>query len=175
MTISIRSANEEDAGLLSRLGGGLFSQTFAHLYDPVDLSFFLNTSHSEQKIRDDMSHGARYGIAFFHQKPIGYIKFGKNGLPVGIGVGRQFEIKQLYIERAYHRQKIGQRLMDFAFSQMAPNPSDLIFVGVWTENFLAQKFYARLGFDPFACYWYPVGRKLDRELIMVKSLNLSFV
>ena len=168
MNLSIRTANPEDASLLSKLGSDLFRQTFQHLYDVSDLQTFLKSAHNEKKVRGDMDLGAHYGIAFSDRTAIGYVKFGPNALPVSIGSGRQLEIKQLYLDSAYHRQQIGRKLMDFAFAQLAPLPVDALFVGVWTKNVLAQKFYARLGFKGFACYWFPVGRTLDRELIMVK-------
>ena len=40
-----------------------------------------------------------------------------------------------------------------------------LWVGVWSENFGAQRFYARYGFDKAGEYLFPVGATRDHEFI----------
>ena len=40
-----------------------------------------------------------------------------------------------------------------------------LWVGVWSENLGAQRFYARYGFALAGEYAFPVGRVRDREFI----------
>ena len=40
-----------------------------------------------------------------------------------------------------------------------------LWVGVWSENFGAQRFYGRYGFAHAGEYEFPVGRVRDREFI----------
>ena len=41
-----------------------------------------------------------------------------------------------------------------------------LWVGVWEENFGAQRFYARAGFQHVGDYEFPVGRVRDHEFIL---------
>ena len=41
-----------------------------------------------------------------------------------------------------------------------------LWIGVWSENHGAQRFYARHGFVHVGEYEFPVGRVRDREFIL---------
>jgi RimJ/RimL family protein N-acetyltransferase len=41
-----------------------------------------------------------------------------------------------------------------------------LWIGVWSENLGAQRFYARHGFAKAGEYEFPVGRVRDREFIL---------
>jgi ribosomal protein S18 acetylase RimI-like enzyme len=45
------------------------------------------------------------------------------------------------------------------------SPPDL-WIGVWSENLGAQRFYARRGFQKVGEYGFHVGRTIDREFIL---------
>ena len=44
-----------------------------------------------------------------------------------------------------------------------------IWIGVWSENFGAQRFYERQGFAKVGEYGFHVGRTVDREFILRRS------
>jgi ribosomal protein S18 acetylase RimI-like enzyme len=41
-----------------------------------------------------------------------------------------------------------------------------LWIGVWSENFGAQRFYARHGFERVGQYKFPVGKTIDDEFIL---------
>jgi ribosomal protein S18 acetylase RimI-like enzyme len=41
-----------------------------------------------------------------------------------------------------------------------------LYVGVWSENYGAQRFYARYGFRKVGEYGFPVGTTVDHEFIL---------
>ena len=41
-----------------------------------------------------------------------------------------------------------------------------LWIGVWSQNFGAQRFYARYGFGKVGDYEFPVGRVRDHEFIL---------
>ena len=45
-------------------------------------------------------------------------------------------------------------------------PGRMLWIGVWSENFGAQKLYGRLGFEKVGEYEFPVGGTRDREFIL---------
>lgn len=44
-----------------------------------------------------------------------------------------------------------------------------LYIGVWSENFGAQRLYARYGFQPVGEYLFPVGQHRDREFILKRQ------
>jgi diamine N-acetyltransferase len=48
---------------------------------------------------------------------------------------------------------------------LAEGPRD-IWIGVWSENYRAQRFYERHGFLKVGEYGFPVGGTLDHEFIL---------
>lgn len=43
-----------------------------------------------------------------------------------------------------------------------------LYVGVWSQNLGAQRFYRRYGFHQVGEYGFRVGETVDREFILVK-------
>jgi ribosomal protein S18 acetylase RimI-like enzyme len=164
--IEIIVANESDASTIARLGRELFVQTFGHLYEADDLAMFLTEMHHVDRVASDMAKGDVYLVATDDGRPIGYAKCGKLTLPVSTFTSSPFEIKQLYIDAAYHGSGLAQKMISMIFADCHANGFDSLYLGVWSENYKAQRFYEKFGFKPIACYWYRVGTKLDREVIM---------
>ena len=44
-----------------------------------------------------------------------------------------------------------------------------LWIGVWSENLGAQRFYARYGFHKVGEYEFPVGETRDREFILRRA------
>ena len=60
----------------------------------------------------------------------------------------------------------GGRLMDTAMDWLERDGPRTLWVGVWSENTGAQRFYARRGFVPVGEYLFHVGEARDREFIL---------
>ncbi|HQP21612.1 MAG TPA: hypothetical protein PLG07_14995, partial [Phenylobacterium sp.] len=55
----------------------------------------------------------------------------------------------------------------------APGPRDL-WIGVWSENHGAQRFYGRQGFEKVGEYGFKVGSVVDREFILKRPKGQVF-
>src|SRR5690606_20513156 len=99
----------------------------------------------------------------------GHAAAGPCGLPhpdVAAGDG---ELKRLYLLKAYQGAGWGGRMFDTAMDWLQGNGAGALWIGVWSENFGAQRFYARRGFEIVGEYLFPVGRVRDREFIMRRA------
>jgi len=76
------------------------------------------------------------------------------------------EVKQLYVLAQHHNLRLGTRLMDIGLEWLETQGYAPIYVGVWSENYGAQRFYARYGFHKVGEYGFPVGKTVDREFIL---------
>ncbi len=165
---TIRRATSSDAPVLATLGAATFTETFGHLYPPGDLQLFLKESHSVDAWIRTLVDRARavWLAALADGTPIGFIAVGACKLPVENCEPSAGEIYQLYVLARHHNLRLGSRLMEFGLEWLEAQGRTPIYLGVWSENFGAQRFYGRYGFGKVGEYGFPVGTTVDHEFIL---------
>lgn len=168
---AIRRATLDDAATLAALGAATFTETFGHLYPSEDLKAFIAQTHSlpawERTLADDQR--AVWLASLDGGVAIGFIAAGPCKLPVGDLEPAAGEIHQLYVLAARQSLRIGSRLLETALEWLARRGRSPLYIGVWSENFGAQRFYQRYGFSKIGEYGFPVGTRVDREFIYRQS------
>lgn len=99
------------------------------------------------------------------RSPIGYVTACPAHLPhpdVAPGDG---EIQRLYILRGYQGAGRGTLLLRTGLEWLEREGPRTLWIGVWSENYGAQRFYARHGFEIVGEYSFMVGDHADREFI----------
>lgn len=99
------------------------------------------------------------------QVPIGYVTACPAHLPhpdVAPGDG---EIQRLYILQGHQGGGRGTLLLNTALEWLERDGPRTLWIGVWSENYGAQRFYARHGFEIVGDYSFMVGDHADHELI----------
>ena len=163
----LRRASLADAETLAALGARTFIETFGHLYPPQDLATFLAEAHDVARVRADLADpGKALWLAQIEGRPVGYALAGPCDLPhpeVEPGDG---ELKRIYLLAEAQNGGLGARLFATALDWLETNGPRTVWIGVWSENFGAQRFYARRGFDKVGQYGFRVGESVDREFIL---------
>jgi diamine N-acetyltransferase len=168
---TLRRATVDDAAALAQITISTFTQTFGHLYPPEDLQAFLDQctlDHCRGKLADQ-SGAIWFAVVNDNsgkEVVAGFVSAGPCRLPVDQLEATAGEVKQLYLDAAYQNLKIGTRLMDAALTWLAAQQLSPLYLGVWSENFGAQRFYARYGFNKVGEYGFPVGNTVDLEFIL---------
>ena len=104
--------------------------------------------------------------------PIGYVTACPAHLPhpdVAPGDG---EIQRLYILQGHQGGGSGTLLLETALEWLERDGPRTLWIGVWSENYGAQLFYARHGFEIVGEYSFMVGDHADRELITRRPARL---
>ena len=99
------------------------------------------------------------------QAPIGYATACPANLPhpdVAPGDG---EVQRLYILQGHQGDGRGTLLLNTALEWLERDGPRTLWIGVWSENYGAQRLYARHGFEIVGDYSFMVGDHADRELI----------
>jgi len=164
---SIRRATVDDAPVVSALAAHTFTETFGDSYPPQDLQQFLQTAYAEERQRVILAH-PDYAVWLLEcdGEAVGHTAAGPCGLPhpqVQPGDG---EIKRLYLTRSHQNCGWGSRLLETALQWLEREGPRTLWLGVWSENFGAQRFYARYGFSKVGEYLFPVGAVNDLEFIL---------
>ena len=170
--LRIRRATSADAGTLAGISRDTFVETFGHLYAPEDLAWHLDFSYAPEKYRDALDEQGAVAWMLEDEADAvqGYAFAGPCGLPHGDVQPGDLELKRLYLRRSLQNGGWGARLFAEAEDWMRRNGPAAIWIGVWSENDGAQRFYARHGYEKVGEYLYPVGEARDLEFIFRKPL-----
>ena len=104
---------------------------------------------------------------------VGHAAAGPCGLPhpeVKAGDG---ELKRLYVLASHQNGGWGGKLFAEVERWLLRDGPRTLWIGVWSENFGAQRFYARQGFVRVGEYKFPVGKTLDDEFILRRDASTS--
>jgi diamine N-acetyltransferase len=166
--VTIRRATPDDASTLAELGAATFSETFGHLYPSEDLQTFLVRSHSVDAWSRTLADSQRavWVATLADATSIGFMVVGACKLPVESREPAAGEIQQLYVLARYHNLRLGSRLMDLGLKWLEAQGRTPLYIGVWSENYGAHRFYGRYGFDKVGEYGFEVGNTVDREFIL---------
>lgn len=169
----LRPATQLDVPALSRLGQDSFRAAFGHLYDPADLSHFLENTYSEQAIATEIAAPEFiHCLAEQNEKLIGFCKLKMPGWYDEYSTARNpISLGQLYVDPMLTGEGVGAVLMEWALGEAQIRGADAIQLSVWSENYGAQRFYARYGFFKIADIDFWVGSHRDEEYLYELRLD----
>ena len=163
----IRRADVADAETLSKLSAATFSAAFAHLYPPSDLAAFLEQSYAVERGRAQLADPRMATWLMEAQgEAVGYATAGPCALPHPEVTPACGELKRLYLAPAWQGGGRGSRLLATALAWLEAKTTGALWIGVWSQNFGAQRLYARMGFAKVGEYEFKVGESRDREFIL---------
>lgn len=172
----IEAATIDDINGLIEFGKQEFARTFGHLYSTEDLESYLQEGYCvEDYIKWISDDEYRIYVAFSeeHETIVGYVLGGKCSLPLencGYDVNYAntcLEIKRMYVHPSAFGTGLSDQLMLQVLEWLQHNKTNAsrIFLGVYSENPRAIKFYKRYKFEKVGEYGFTVGDAVDREFI----------
>ena len=169
---SIRRATAADAEVLSALSLQTFDETWSHLYTAEDQARYKAEAYAPAFYRDALEERgcAAWLLEDAAGEAIGYVFVGPAKLPHPEVAPGDMELMRLYLRRDAQNGGWGARLFAEAEAWLIANGPASIWIGVWSENHGAQRFYARHGYRKVGEYLYPVGQARDLEFILCKPL-----
>jgi ribosomal protein S18 acetylase RimI-like enzyme len=170
--ITIRRAGPADAPVLADLAATTFSETFAHLYDPADLAAFLLEAYAVEAMAADLADPAKaLWLVEAGGEAVGYAQCGPCELPHPEVTSSCRELKRFYLRKAFQNGGLGGRLFSETLDWMEDGEPRDLWIGVWSENHGAQRFYRRAGFEKVGEYGFNVGSTTDLEFILRRSAD----
>ncbi len=166
---AIRRARPAEAPLLSRLARDTFRETWledhAMGYSAEDAAAFMAEAcglpASERALADPAQ--AVWIAEDSGGAPLGFAHAGPCSLPYPDVRLDDGELKRLYLLRAARGSGIGGALFDEAMAWLERDGPRRVWLGVWSGNLGAQRFYERAGFAKVGEHEFPVGATIDRE------------
>lgn len=168
----LREATAADLPALARLAQDTYIETFGHLYRPEDLAAFFADALSEAAITVEMQDPrVAYQVVEDAGRLIGYCKIGPVKVPVA-ATEPALELRQLYLRQSAQGLGLGDALMRWAMHEARARGAQLCYLSVYSENFRAQRFYRRHGFQHGGEYRFMVGEQADHEFWWWRRLDI---
>ncbi|MEI2431232.1 GNAT family N-acetyltransferase [Lysobacter yananisis] len=166
----IRRAAPADTAALADISARSFVETFGDSYPPDDLSRFLAETYSHDAIGALLAD-PRYGAWLLERDgvAVGHALAGECGLPHADVAPGDGELKRLYVLGEAQNGGWGGRLFETALAWLERDGPRTLWIGVWSENYGAQRFYGRHGFEKVGHYEFVVGATRDHEFILRRS------
>ena len=167
MTFYIYQATEKDTKVLAQLGAETFTATLGHFYACEGLDAFLKEAHEVQTYERLISSGTHsvWRAVTETGDAIGYSVADPLSLPVENTAAGALELKRLYVKSRLQSQGLGDRFRSTFFNWAEQYANSELYLGVYAENYAAQRFYQRHGFQKVGNYLFPVVRHRDLEFI----------
>jgi diamine N-acetyltransferase len=159
-----------DAEALDTMARETWVKTFGDGYTPADLDAYLTHAYGPTgQLRQHLADPAViWRVARAGGEIIGYAKLTPPWLDQADP--GDLQLSQLYVAYGWHGQGIAQALMDWTLTTARARGAPALLLTVFEENARAIAFYAKYGFVHVGDYAFPVGEKIDRDLIMKVDL-----
>jgi diamine N-acetyltransferase len=168
----IRTALPADTTALAALKLAAFRETFLDgfgiPYPPADLARFEEESYGPAKVAVELAdpRHATWVAEAADGTLVAYAHTGPSKLPHPDVHGGSGELYQLYLLGSAQGVGLGKALMALAMDWLEENYPGPVWLGVWSGNDRAQRFYAAQGFQKVGDYHFMVGDHADAEYIM---------
>ena len=170
----LRPATEADATALAELGSASFVAAFGHLYKPEDLAQFLADYRTPEKFRAHLADPPTLiQVAEVDGRLAAYClivrgqNFDERPEPRPT---RPVFVSQLYCAADMTGRGLGAALLEWAIAQGRAWGADAMQLSVFSENYGAQRFYHRYGFEHVADIDFWVGNHRDHEFLYELAL-----
>ena len=179
----IRNAANEDVPRIADIGRRTFKSSFGHSMPESDMQAYLDETYSVENIQKELCDSSCIFFVAARQDTVhGFVqlKLGTTEpcLPTDVHL---CEIYRLYVDHEHHSGGLGQLILSHAISWIHAHFSSAssssakrlgVWLGVWDENYKAQKFYKRHGFGPAdSSHDFKMGSTTQTDLIYVKWLT----
>ncbi len=170
--LHIRKLSLAEAEPLAILARRIFLDTFLPVNNAADVidyaDRFLKPQIFQKELIDPLYF--TFGV-FLESQLIGYIQMLINRQETYDGI--ELELKRFYLLQSHHGKGYADQMMAVCEEQARELNYKSFWLGVWENNFKAQRFYQKKGFKKIASHPFVMGQETQIDFIFSKELNQS--
>ncbi|CAH0996866.1 Spermidine/spermine N(1)-acetyltransferase [Emticicia aquatica] len=172
MNYQFRLANIEDLADLRQLSEKTFRDTYTVFNTPENMELHVAKNFSLESIKNDLQKNEnQYFVIELENEIIAFAKLVKGHSTDGLTEKEVVEIERFYVDKAFHGQQLGKKLMDYCVQWSIENQFKTIWLGVWENNTNAMSFYQKMGFEFLDKHTFVLGTEVQTDFTMKKSLK----
>lgn len=170
--VEIKKVTIVDIGKLQNIGRQTFYETFAEANTEEDMQNYLNENFSATKLEAELINpDSEFYFATINKKVVGYLKINFGQAQTELKGNNALEIERIYVLKEFHGKQVGQILYNKALKVAKQHNFDILWLGVWEENFRAIRFYRKNGFVEFDKHIFKLGN--DEQIDIMMKLDLK--
>lgn len=171
MNLSIRQADVSDFKVISALAITTFYEAYFEQDPSINLADYVTDSFSLKKVKYELEdENSTFFIAEMDKKAVGYAKLRENSEVDCVKNENSVELQRIYILDKVKGKNVGKMLMRRCFDEAKQKGFDTLWLGVWSQNFSAQKFYGKLGFEQIGEMQFEYGSNIETNFVLQISL-----
>lgn len=157
-----------DVKELSKMSIKTFSETFAKDNTEKNMKEFLDGSYNVSALEGELKdENSKFYFLIHDGDKAGYLKINLESNLVDLE--NILEIERIYLLKDYQNHGLGKSLMNYAQNMALDLHKDGICLGVWENNFKAQRFYARQGFKKVGAHDFNLGDSRQTDYTLLKK------
>lgn len=172
MTIEIKKCTVANLATLKELSIETYTDTFKDFNTPEDLKDYLDNAYNTQILTAELTNpNSEFYFLYVDKELAGYLKINVSNAQ-SESLGPDFlEIQRIYIRVPFKRMGLGKILLELGIKRAKELQKKRVWLGVWENNFAAQKFYQYMGFKKFTSHKFVMGDSIQTDYILKKELE----
>lgn len=167
----IKPASLDDAPKLREVSEQTFIDTYAIYNTPENMEKHISTRFTLGQIQAELTDpSVQYLLLKKAGQLIGFTKLIKNHAPKELSSKNAIEIERFYVDKAFHGQNLGKRLMQASLDWCKKASFETVWLGVWEENTRALRFYTKMGFEKIGEHVFVLGTEVQNDYVMALPL-----
>lgn len=171
MNLIFKKITTDDIAKLQQIAKDTFRETFGHHNTDAELAAYFNTAFSHETLtKEVMNPESQHYFAILDGTIAGYLKLNQGTAQTEQELENAFEVQRIYVLQAFQGQGLGKFLFEKALQLACETDCEWVWLGVWDQNYKAQRFYAKYQFERFGEHQFPVADKVDTDWLLRRSV-----
>ena len=159
---------------LQQISRETFVEAFAHENTPEDMQHYLENNFGDAQLTSELNEpDSTFFFAIIHNEIVGYLKVNCGAAQHELKDCNTLEVERIYILKKHYGSQVGQRLLQYAFTIAEEMQAEFTWLAVWEKNFRAIRFYEKNGFTPFGTHDFILGKDIQTDILMKRSLSTT--
>ena len=171
MNLTIRKADISDSKIISALAVTTFYEAYFEQDPAIALANYVIDFFNLEKIKAEIEdENSTFFIAEIDKKAVGYAKLRKNSKTKCVEVENSIELQRIYVLEKMKGKNIGKMLLQKCLNEAKNGNFEMLWLGVWSQNSTAQKFYEKSGFERIGELKFEYGSEFETNFVMKFAL-----
>ena len=171
-TVTFRRGSVSDAESVSAFARRLFEETFGAQNDAQDMAMYTAKAFTPSVQRGELEDPARVYVVGERDGTISaYALLRVGSRHSSVQGDAPVEIERFYVDSALHGQGIAGAMMDEVVRIARSTGADVLWLGVWSQNTRAIRFYEKRGFIIVGSQTFLLGTDVQIDHVMARSLE----
>jgi len=145
--------------------------TFGAYNTEANMKAYLDKAYNLDNLVAELAEpGSQNYLAFYGEELAGFTRLRKSNEVEHLLGSNTIEMQRLYVLRIFHGKKIGASLMREALRYASQQKFEWMWLGVWEQNFRAQEFYTRWGFERFSEHVFQMGDDPQTDWLLRRKM-----